>query len=108
MPLASLTSPTFEIDKLTNSRIIQTSLLGNHPYSIMKRYFPIFLFLSNLVIEEIFAIPGIGQFFVSGVMNRDVFLVSGVVLIYCVLLLFFNLVTDWLTAILDPRIRVQS
>jgi len=41
-------------------------------------------------------------------MNRDVFLVSGVVLIYCVLLLFFNLVTDWLTAILDPRIRAQS
>jgi ABC-type dipeptide/oligopeptide/nickel transport system permease component len=62
----------------------------------------------SLVIEEIFAIPGIGQFFVSGVMNRDVFLVSGVVLIYCVLLLFFNLLTDWLTAILDPRIRVQS
>ena len=62
----------------------------------------------SLVIEEIFAIPGIGQFFVSGVMNRDVFLVSGVVLIYCVLLLFFNMMTDWLTAILDPRIRVQS
>ena len=62
----------------------------------------------SLVIEEVFAIPGIGQFFVSGVMNRDVFLVSGVVLIYCILLLFFNLIADWLTAILDPRIRLQS
>ena len=62
----------------------------------------------SLVIEEVFAIPGIGQFFVSGVMNRDVFLVSGVVLIYCLLLLFFNLIADWLTAILDPRIRLQS
>jgi len=62
----------------------------------------------SLVIEEIFAIPGVGQFFVSGVINRDVFLVSGVVLIYCILLLLFNLIADWLTAILDPRIRIQS
>lgn len=62
----------------------------------------------SLVIEETFAIPGIGQFFVSGVINRDVFLVSGVVLVYCLLLLFFNLLADWLTAQLDPRIRINS
>jgi ABC-type dipeptide/oligopeptide/nickel transport system permease component len=62
----------------------------------------------SLLIEETFAIPGIGQFFVSGVINRDVFLVSGVVLIYCLLLLFFNLIADWLTALLDPRISLYS
>jgi len=62
----------------------------------------------SLVIEEVFAIPGVGQFFVNGVINRDVFLVSGVVLVYCVLLLLFNLVADWLTALLDPRIRMPS
>jgi len=62
----------------------------------------------SLLIEETFAIPGIGQFFVSGVINRDVFLVSGVVLVYCLLLLFFNLVADWLTALLDPRISLSS
>jgi ABC-type dipeptide/oligopeptide/nickel transport system permease component len=60
----------------------------------------------SLVIEEVFAIPGIGQFFVNGVINRDVFLVSGVVLVYCLLLLLFNLIADWLTALLDPRIRM--
>ncbi|NBR46439.1 MAG: ABC transporter permease [Verrucomicrobia bacterium] len=62
----------------------------------------------SLVIEEVFAIPGIGQFFVNGVINRDVFLVSGVVLVYCFLLLLFNLMADWLTALLDPRIRLSS
>jgi oligopeptide transport system permease protein len=62
----------------------------------------------SLVIEEVFAIPGIGQFFVNGVINRDVFLVSGVVLVYCLLLLLFNLLADWLTAVLDPRIRLSS
>ncbi len=62
----------------------------------------------SLLIEETFAIPGIGQFFVSGVINRDVFLVSGVVLVYCLLLLFFNLMADWLTALLDPRISLSS
>ena len=60
----------------------------------------------SLVVEEVFAIPGMGQFFVNGVINRDVFLVSGVVLAYCLLLLLFNLVADWLTALLDPRIRL--
>ncbi|NDC80949.1 MAG: ABC transporter permease [Verrucomicrobia bacterium] len=60
----------------------------------------------SLVVEEVFAIPGMGQFFVNGVINRDVFLVSGVVLVYCLLLLLFNLVADWLTALLDPRIRL--
>ena len=64
--------------------------------------------LRPLLIEETFAIPGIGQFFVSGVINRDVFLVSGVVLVYCLLLLFFNLIADWLTALLDPRISLSS
>jgi len=62
----------------------------------------------SLVVEEVFAIPGIGQFFVNGVMNRDVLMVSGVVLVYCLLLLFFNLVADWLTALLDPRIRLSA
>jgi len=62
----------------------------------------------SLVIEEIFAVPGVGQFFVSGVINRDVFLVSGVVLIYCLLLLLFNLIADWLAALLDPRIRMET
>ena len=62
----------------------------------------------SLVVEEVFAIPGIGQFFINGVINRDVFLVSGVVFVYCLLLLFFNLVADGLTALLDPRIRVSS
>jgi len=62
----------------------------------------------SLVVEEVFAIPGIGQFFVNGVMNRDVFMVSGVVLVYCLLLLFFNLIADWLMALLDPRIRLSA
>ena len=62
----------------------------------------------SLVIEEIFAVPGVGQFFVSGVINRDVFLVSGVVLIYSLLLLLFNLIADWLAALLDPRIRMET
>jgi oligopeptide transport system permease protein len=60
----------------------------------------------SLVVEEIFKIPGMGSFFVTGVMNRDVFLVGGSVLVYAALLLFFNLIADVLYALLDRRIRL--
>lgn len=61
----------------------------------------------SLVIEEIFKIPGMGPFFVNGVLNRDLFLVGGVVIVYCVLLVFLNLVVDILYTFLDRRIKIQ-
>ena len=64
------------------------------------------LLTGSLVIEEIFKIPGIGGFFVNGVLNRDVFLVGGVVVIYSTFLIGFNLLVDVLYTFLDPRVKL--
>lgn len=58
----------------------------------------------SVVIETIFGLPGLGQFFVQGALNRDYTLVMGVVLFYGVLIIAFNLVVDLLYAWLDPRV----
>ncbi|MFH1066516.1 MAG: ABC transporter permease [bacterium] len=60
----------------------------------------------SLVIEEIFCIPGLGPFFINSVLNRDVFVAGGAVMIYSGLLIFFNAFADVLLAALDKRIRL--
>ena len=59
----------------------------------------------SVVVEEIFGIPGLGQFFVRGALNRDYTLVLGIVIFYATLVVLLNLVVDMLYAAVDPRIR---
>ena len=59
----------------------------------------------SVVVEEIFGIPGLGQFFVRGALNRDYTLVLGIVIFYATLVVLLNLVVDILYGVIDPRIR---
>ena len=59
----------------------------------------------SVVVEEIFGIPGLGQFFVRGALNRDYTLVLGIVIFYASLVVLLNLVVDILYGAIDPRIR---
>jgi oligopeptide transport system permease protein len=59
----------------------------------------------SVVVEEIFGIPGLGQFFVRGALNRDYTLVLGIVVFYAMLVILLNLVVDILYGAIDPRIR---
>lgn len=59
----------------------------------------------SVVIEEIFGIPGLGQLFVRGALNRDYTLVLGIVILYAVLVILMNLVVDILYGVLNPRVR---
>jgi len=59
----------------------------------------------SVVVEEIFGIPGLGQFFVRGALNRDYTLVLGIVIFYATLVVLLNLVVDLLYGVIDPRIR---
>lgn len=60
----------------------------------------------SVVIEQVFGIPGLGQFFVNGALNRDYTLVLGIVVCYAALIVLLNLAVDILYAVLDPRIRL--
>ena len=59
----------------------------------------------SVVVEQIFGIPGLGQFFVTGAQNRDYTLVLGLVIFYAVVIITLNLIVDLLYGFIDPRIR---
>lgn len=59
----------------------------------------------SVVVEEVFGIPGLGQFFVRGALNRDYTLVLGIVIFYAALVILLNLVVDIFYGVIDPRIR---
>jgi oligopeptide transport system permease protein len=63
------------------------------------------LLVGSVVVEKIFATPGIGPYFVDAAFNRDYFLVMGIVVLYSVFLLAMNLVVDVAYGLLDPRVR---
>ena len=59
----------------------------------------------SVVVEQIFGIPGLGQLFVRAALNRDYTLVLGIVILYAVLIILFNLLVDILYGLLEPRMR---
>lgn len=61
----------------------------------------------SVVVEEVFGIPGVGQLFVRGALNRDYTLVLGIVVFYATLIVALNLVVDILYAVIDPRVRYR-
>jgi oligopeptide transport system permease protein len=63
------------------------------------------LLTGSLVIETLFAIPGLGREFVRSVLIRDYGLIMGVTVFYAVVIAFMNLVVDLLYGFADPRIR---
>jgi oligopeptide transport system permease protein len=66
------------------------------------------LLTGSIVVETIFYIPGAGGFFVNSILNRDGFLLGGVVIVYCTMLVLFNLVVDVAYTLLDRRIRLDA
>ncbi len=59
----------------------------------------------TFVVERIFAIPGLGRYFVTSITNRDYPVVMGTILLYALFLVVANLIVDVTYAFLDPRIR---
>ncbi len=64
------------------------------------------LVTGSVVVEQIFDLPGIGRYFVQGALARDYTLVMGVVVVYSLAILTFNLLVDLTYGWLDPRLRV--
>ena len=64
-----------------------------------------FLITGSFVIEQIFAIPGIGRFYVTSVTARDYTVVMGLTVLLSVIIIIANLVVDILYGFLDPRTR---
>lgn len=64
-----------------------------------------FLLTGTVVVEKIFALPGLGNYFIQASLNRDEPLIIGIVAFIAITLLLMNLLVDIAYAFLDPRVR---
>ena len=62
----------------------------------------------SFVIELIFAIPGLGKFFINSINQQDYTMIMGLTLFFSTFLIFMNFVVDILYGIVDPRIRLAK
>lgn len=65
------------------------------------------LLTGSIVVETIFNIPGAGSYFVQSILNSDRYLLLGVTVVYCTLLIVLNFLTDLLYVWLDRRIKID-
>jgi peptide/nickel transport system permease protein len=64
-----------------------------------------FLVGATLVIEQVYALPGIGQLMINSIFQRDFPVVQAVTLVFAVMVVLVYLTTDVIHALLDPRVR---
>ena len=64
-----------------------------------------FLITGTVVVERVFALPGLGNYFINACFNRDEPLIIGIVAFIAIAVLIFNLLVDISYAFIDPRIR---
>jgi oligopeptide transport system permease protein len=81
---------------LRNSLLPLVSILGPIAAALVT---------GSFAVEYIFAVPGLGKYFVTAVSNRDYTLVMGITILYSVILILLNTVTDMVYGMLDPRLR---
>lgn len=63
------------------------------------------LVTGSFVVEYVFAIPGMGRFFITAVTDRDYPMIMGVTLVYSTLLVSANFIVDLLYSVIDPRVK---
>jgi oligopeptide transport system permease protein len=84
---------------LRNSLLPLVSILGPIAAALVT---------GSFAVEYIFAVPGLGKHFVTAVSNRDYTLVMGITILYSVILILLNTVTDIVYGMLDPRLREKA
>ncbi|WP_298702937.1 ABC transporter permease [uncultured Veillonella sp.] len=66
------------------------------------------LLTGSFIVETIFAIPGLGKYFVTSIYNRDYTVILGVTIFYSALVVGFNLLVDLIYPLVDPRITMEE
>jgi len=66
-----------------------------------------FILSGTIIVENVFALPGIGRLFVDSVLRLDYQVVQSLVVVFAVLVVVVNLLTDLVYALVDPRIRIS-
>ena len=88
-------------------RIIFGHALKNSLIPVITYLGPMLAYIvtGSLVVEQIFAVPGIGRAFVSSITNRDYTLIMGTTIVLATLIVVMNLIGDIMYKVVDPRIK---
>ena len=94
---------------VSGRRIIFGHALKNSLIPVLTYLGPMLAYIvtGSLVVEQIFAVPGIGRAFISSITNRDYPMIMGTTIILAVLIVVMNLLTDILYKVVDPRITLE-
>lgn len=94
---------------LKESLVLLKHALRNSLIPVLTLLGPLLAYLvaGSFVVEFVFAIPGMGRYFITAVTDRDYPLIMGVTLVYTALLVCANLTIDILYSVVDPRMRTD-
>ena len=95
---------------LTEGKVIFKHAMKNAILPIVTYLGPLMagVLTGSFVIEKIFAIPGLGSFFVSSIIVRDYSVILGTTIFFGMFLIFMNFIVDMLYLVIDPRIRLKN
>lgn len=90
-------------------KIIFGHALKNSLIPVITYFGPMLAYIvtGSLVVEQIFAVPGIGRAFVSSIINRDYMMIMGTTIVLATLIVVMNLISDILYKVVDPRITLE-
>lgn len=91
------------------AKIIFGHALKNSLIPVITYFGPMLAYIvtGSLVVEQVFAVPGIGRAFVSSITGRDYPLIMGTTIVLAMLIVVMNLVSDILYKVVDPRITLE-
>ena len=94
---------------VSGGRIVFGHALKNSLIPVITYFGPMLAYIvtGSLVVEQIFAVPGIGRYFVNSITGRDYPLIMGTTIVLATLIVIMNLVSDILYKVVDPRINLE-
>jgi oligopeptide transport system permease protein len=94
---------------VSNGKIIFGHALKNALIPVITYFGPMLAYIvtGSLVVEQIFAVPGIGRTFVSSITDRDYPMIMGTTIVLAALIVIMNMVSDILYKVVDPRINLE-
>lgn len=94
---------------VSGGKIIFGHALKNSLIPVITYFGPMLAYIvtGSLVVEQIFAVPGIGRNFVSSITNRDYPMIMGTTIVLATLIVIMNLISDILYKVVDPRITLE-
>lgn len=95
---------------VSGKKIIFGHALKNSLIPVITYFGPMLAYIvtGSLVVEKIFAVPGIGRTFVSSITDRDYPVIMGTTIVLATLIVVMNLISDILYKVVDPRINLEQ